>query len=130
MLSVTEKTFVSSSENVEKMWSLIMGASYSSEEEGGDDMAGGVTKTSVTEEQGDSVTHREEGDGMERPPEAAVISDNNPEDCDNSDKKCDKNVMEAGGEQKLDSDKSNEEANKSVNSVASPTKFIEVYIYI
>ena len=103
-----------------------MGASYSSEEEGGDDMAGGVTKTSVTEEQGDSVTHREEGDGMERPPEAAVISDNNPEDCDNSDKKCDKNVMEAGGEQKLDSDKSNEEANKSVNSVASPTKFIEV----
>ena len=109
-----------------------MGASYSSEEEGGDEMAGGVTKRSVIEEQVDNVTikTREEGDGMERPPEAAVISDNNTEDCDNSDKKCDKNVKEAGDEQKLDSDKSNEEANKSVNSsVASPTKFIEVKIH-
>lgn len=105
-----------------------MGASYSSEEDGGDDMAGGSNKRSVIEEQVESVTikMREEGDGMERPPEAAVISDNNTEDCDNSDKKCDKNVMEAGGEQKLDSDKSNEEANKSVSSAASPTKFIEV----
>jgi len=55
-----------------------------------------------------------------------VISDNSTEDCDNSDKKCDKNVEEPGGELKLDSDKSNEEANKSVSSVASPTKFIEV----
>ena len=107
-----------------------MGASYSSEEDGGDEMAGGVTKRSVTEEQVDNVTikMREEGDGMERPPEAAVISDNNTEDCDNSDKKCDKNVEEPGGGQKLDSDKSNEEANKSVSSAASPTKFIEVKI--
>ena len=63
---------------------------------------------------------------MERPPEAAVISDNNTEECDNSDKKCDKNVLEPGGEQILDSDKSNEEANKSMGSVASPTKFIGV----
>ena len=32
-----------------------MGASYSSEEEGGEDMAGGVTKRSVTEEQVDNA---------------------------------------------------------------------------
>ena len=80
------------------MWSLIMGASYSSEEDGGDEMAGGVNKRSVIEEQVNNVTikMREEGDGMERPPEAALISDNNTEDCDNSDKKCDRNVMKQG----------------------------------
>ena len=106
-----------------------MGASYSSEEEGGDDVAGGVTKNIVSEEIEDNVIHkpREEGDGMERPPEAAVTSDNNPEDCDNTENKCDN---EAGGEQKQDSDKSNEEDNKIVTSVASPRKFIEVNLNI
>ena len=74
-----------------------MGASYSSEEEGGEEVAGGVTKNIVSEEHEDNVIHkpREEGDGMERPPEAAVTSDNNLEDCDNTENKCDNN--EAGG---------------------------------
>ena len=70
-----------------------MGASYSSEEEGGEEVAGGVTKNIVSEEHEDNVIHkpREEGDGMERPPEAAVTSDNNLEDCDNTENKCDNN---------------------------------------
>ena len=97
-----------------------MGVSYSSEEEGGDDMA------RVTE-QLDNVIHkpREEGDGMERPPEAGVLSDNNSEDCDKSEKKCD--IEEAGAEQKADSDKSCKESNKSISNMASPQRFIEVF---
>ena len=93
-------------------------------------MAGGVTKNIVSEKHEDNVIHkpREEGDGMERPPEAAVTSDNNPEDCDNTENKCD--INEAGGEQKTDSDMSNEEASKIVTSVASPRKFIEVNLNI
>ena len=112
-----ENIFIESSENDGTMWSLIMGVSYSSEEEGGDDMA------RVTE-QLDNVIHkpREEGDGMERPPKAGVLSD---EDCDKSEKKCD--IEEAGAEQKADSDKSSKEANKSISNMASPQRFIEVF---
>ena len=115
-----ENIFIVSSENDGTMWSLIMGVSYSSEEEGGDDMA------RVTE-QLDNVIHkpREEGDGMERPPEAGVLSDNNSEDCDKSEKKCD--IEEAGAEHKADSDKSSQEGNKSISNMASPQRFIEVF---
>ena len=98
-----------------------MGASYSSEEEGDDHLA------RVTKEQVDNVIHkpREEGDGMERPPEAGVISDNNLEDCDKTEKICD--IEEAGAETKPDSDKSSAEVNKSISNMASPKKFIEVF---
>ena len=114
-----ENIFIESSENDGTMWSLIMGVSYSSEEEGGDPVA------RVTE-QLDNVIHkpREEGDGMERPPVAGVLSDNNSEDCDKSEK-CD--IEEAGAEQKPDSDKSSIEANQSINNMNSPQKFIEVF---
>ena len=121
-----ENIFIESSENDGTMWSLIMGASYSSEEEGGDEMAGGVTKNIVSDKLEDNVIHkpREEGDGMERPPVAGVLSDNNSEDCDKSEK-CD--IAEAGAEQKPDSDKSGIEANQSINNMNSPQKFIEEF---
>ena len=50
------------------MWSLIMGASYSSDEEGGEET--NIKSRSLTEDQGESVIHkpREEGNGMERLP--------------------------------------------------------------
>ena len=96
------------------MWTLIMGTSYSSEEEAGEDIR------SVSDQMVENVRHktREEGDGMERPPQAAATSDSTAENHDKN--------AEAGEKPTLERSEDTEQANESVSSVNSPSKFVEV----